>query len=121
MESFRIEVGHVHGVQPGNIVGAIANEAGLDGKHIGHIDIREDHSFVDLPEGMPKEIFRSLKKVRVRGTELRITHVDSKPPRAEREGGARRRSSAPPRESRFAGGAGKRNDARRPAHAKKRH
>jgi len=119
MESFRIEVGHVHGVQPGNIVGAIANEAGLDGKHIGHIDIREDHSFVDLPEGMPKEIFRSLKKVRVRGTELRITHVDSKPPRQEREGSAARRRPAdgPHRESRFAGGPRKRPDARRSAHA----
>jgi ATP-dependent RNA helicase DeaD len=86
METFRIEVGHSHGVLPGNIVGAIANEAGLDGKFIGHIDIREDHSFVDLPEGMPKEIFRELKKVRVRGTELRITRVDAKPPRPETEG-----------------------------------
>jgi ATP-dependent RNA helicase DeaD len=71
-ETFRIEVGHVHGVKPGNIVGAIANEAGLEGRHIGHVDIREDHSFVDLPEGMPKEIFRSLKKVRVVGRELQI-------------------------------------------------
>ncbi len=95
METFRIEVGHTHGVLPGNIVGAIANEAGLDGKFIGHIDIREDHSFVDLPEGMPKEIFRELKKVRVRGVELRITHVDSKPPRAETEG--RRPPRARPR------------------------
>ena len=86
METFRIEVGHTHGVLPGNIVGAIANEAGLDGKHIGHIDIREDHSFVDLPEGMPKEIFHELKKVRIRGTELRIARVDSKPPRPERDG-----------------------------------
>jgi ATP-dependent RNA helicase DeaD len=91
METFRIEVGHAHGVLPGNIVGAIANEAGLDGKFIGHIDIREDHSFVDLPEGMPKEIFRELKKVRVRGAELRITRVDSKPPRPESEGHPSRR------------------------------
>jgi ATP-dependent RNA helicase DeaD len=91
METFRIEVGHAHGVLPGNIVGAIANEAGLDGKFIGHIDIREDHSFVDLPEGMPKEIFRELKKVRVRGAELRITRVDSKPPRPETEGHHTRR------------------------------
>jgi len=91
MESFRIEVGHAHGVQPGNIVGAIANEAGLEGRHIGHIDIREDHSFVDLPVGMPQEIFRSLKKVRVRGAELRISRVGSKPPRPERASqGARR-------------------------------
>jgi ATP-dependent RNA helicase DeaD len=86
METFRIEVGHVHGVLPGNIVGAIANEAGLDGKHIGYIDIREDHSFVDLPEGMPREIFRELKKVKVRGAELRITRVESRPPRPERSG-----------------------------------
>jgi ATP-dependent RNA helicase DeaD len=70
-------------VLPGNIVGALANEAGLEGRHIGRIDIRDDHSFVDLPEGMPKEIFRSLKKVKVRGVELRISRVDSKPPRPE--------------------------------------
>ena len=39
--TYRINVGHAHGVLPGNIVGAIANEAGIDGKRIGHIDIRE--------------------------------------------------------------------------------
>ncbi len=85
-ETFRIEVGHVHGVKPGNIVGAIANEAGLEGRHIGHVDIHEDHSFVDLPEGMPKEIFRSLKKVRVVGRELQIAHASRKthrPPEQE--------------------------------------
>ncbi len=81
-ETFRVEVGHVHGVKPGNIVGAIANEAGLEGRHIGHVDIRNDHSFIDLPEGMPREIFRSLKKVRVAGQLLRITRVDGKPQRA---------------------------------------
>ncbi|MCU7857433.1 MAG: DEAD/DEAH box helicase, partial [Candidatus Thiodiazotropha sp. (ex Lucinoma borealis)] len=51
MERFRIEVGHEHEVKPGNIVGAIANEAGLDAQHIGHIDIRTDFSLVDLPAG----------------------------------------------------------------------
>jgi ATP-dependent RNA helicase DeaD len=95
MESFRIEVGHTHGVQPGNIVGAIANEAGLEGRHIGHIDIRDDHSFVDLPEGMPTEIFRSLKKVRVRGAELRISRVESKPSRPEHAPRGARRSEHP--------------------------
>jgi ATP-dependent RNA helicase DeaD len=99
METFRIEVGHAHGVLPGNIVGAIANEAGLDGKHIGYIDIREDHSFVDLPEGMPREIFRELKKVKVRGAELRITRVDSRPPRPERTGHRPREERAPGTES----------------------
>ena len=122
MESYRIEVGHVHGVQPGNIVGAIANEAGLDGKHIGHIDIRDDHSFVDLPEGMPKEIFRSLKKVRVCGAELRISRVDSKPPRPERSADATRRPHpGADRKPRFSPDSRKRSDARRPTHGQKRH
>ena len=85
-ETFRIEVGHVHGVKPGNIVGAIANEAGLEGRHIGHVDIHEDHSFVDLPEGMPKEIFRSLKKVRVVGRELQIALARRSSGRAAGEG-----------------------------------
>ncbi len=80
-ETFRLEVGHAHGVKPGNIVGAIANEAGLEGKHIGHVDIRDDHTFIDLPEGMPRDIFRSLQKVRVVGQELRISRVDGKPSR----------------------------------------
>ncbi|RYZ71761.1 MAG: DEAD/DEAH box helicase, partial [Lysobacteraceae bacterium] len=53
MESFRIEVGHAHGVKPANIVGAIANEAGLDSKYIGRIDIQDDYTVLDLPEGMP--------------------------------------------------------------------
>jgi ATP-dependent RNA helicase DeaD len=84
LETYRIEIGHAHGVQPGNIVGAIANEADLDGRHIGHIDIHDDHSFVDLPEGMPEETFDKLQTVRVRGVELRISRVESKPGRSEK-------------------------------------
>ena len=41
-ERYRIEVGHEHDVKPGNIVGAIANEAGLAGEHIGHISIEQE-------------------------------------------------------------------------------
>ncbi|MGA2776134.1 MAG: DEAD/DEAH box helicase [Steroidobacteraceae bacterium] len=84
METFRLEVGSVHGIKPGNIVGAIANEAGIEGVHIGRVDIREDHSFVDLPEGMPTPIFKGLQKVRVAGRELRISRVAEKPPKPPR-------------------------------------
>ncbi|HQX65877.1 MAG TPA: DEAD/DEAH box helicase, partial [Dokdonella sp.] len=73
METFRVEVGHMHGVKPGNIVGAIANEAELDSKHIGRITIHEDHSLVDLPVGMPSEILQLLKKSWVAGQRLRIS------------------------------------------------
>ncbi|TWI01004.1 ATP-dependent RNA helicase CsdA [Luteimonas cucumeris] len=72
METFRIEVGHAHGVKPGNIVGAIANEAELDAKFIGRIDIHDDYSVLDLPEGMPRDLLMMLKKVRVAGQPLRI-------------------------------------------------
>jgi len=75
MERYRIEVGHTHGVKPGNIVGAIANEAGLESRYIGRIDIQEDYSTVDLPEGMPKDIFKMLKKVWVSGQQLRISRT----------------------------------------------
>jgi ATP-dependent RNA helicase DeaD len=85
METFRIEVGSVHGIKPGNIVGAIANEAGIEGVHIGRVDIREDHSFVDLPDGMPKQIFKDLQKARVVGRELRISRVSEKPPKPPRD------------------------------------
>ncbi|HUP91147.1 MAG TPA: DEAD/DEAH box helicase [Solimonas sp.] len=75
METYRVEVGHQHGVKPGNIVGAIANEAGLDGEHIGRIDIYDGYSLVDLPTGMPKDVFQDLRKARVAGQKLLISKV----------------------------------------------
>jgi hypothetical protein len=77
-QTYRLEVGHAQGVLPGNIVGAIANEAGIEGRHIGHIDIRDDHSYVDLPT-LPDETVASLQNVKVRGEAIRIRRVDSKP------------------------------------------
>ena len=74
MQRYRIEVGHNHEVKPGNIVGAIANEAGIDSEYIGRIDIRDDYSLVDLPEDMPKALFKSLKYVWVSGQQLQISH-----------------------------------------------
>lgn len=75
-------------MKPGNIVGAIANEAELDSEYIGRIEIYADHSTIDMPEGMPKELFKHLKKVRVAGQRLDISRLskagnifdDGKPP-----------------------------------------
>ena len=83
MQRFRIEVGHDHKVKPGNIVGAIANEADIDSKYIGRINIFDDHSLVDLPEGMPKELMKSLKKARVMGQALNITALEKGKPRKQ--------------------------------------
>jgi ATP-dependent RNA helicase DeaD len=85
MQTYRIEVGHQHGVKPANIVGAIANEAEMESRHIGRIEIFDDHSLVDLPEGMPKEIYRKLQKVWVAGQQLRLSKVERRgiaPPQA---------------------------------------
>lgn len=79
MEAFRIEVGHDHGVKPANIVGAIANEAGLEAKYIGRIEIFEKHSLLDLPAGMPDEVFAQLKNVSIAGNPLRISHSGLRP------------------------------------------
>mgnify|MGYP000701545673 FL=1 len=73
MQRYRIEVGHDHEVKPGNIVGAIANEADIESKYIGRISIYDDHSTIDLPEGMPKELLYTLKKVWVSGQQLKIS------------------------------------------------
>ncbi len=75
MERFRIEVGHQHDVKPANIVGAIVNGAGLDVEHIGHIDIRSKFSLVDLPKGMPNEVFQDLRKAWVCGQRLNISRL----------------------------------------------
>jgi len=77
METFRVEVGHVHGAKPGNLVGAIANEAGLESRHIGRIDIRGDHSLIDLPVGMPDELMQHLKQVWVAGQRLKIARASA--------------------------------------------
>ncbi len=73
MLRYRIEVGNNHDVRPGNIVGAIANEAGIDSQYIGRISIFDSYSTVDLPDGMPKEVFSDLKKVWVSGQKLNIS------------------------------------------------
>ncbi|MEZ5658818.1 MAG: DEAD/DEAH box helicase [Burkholderiaceae bacterium] len=84
MERYRIDVGHEHGVRPANIVGAIANEAGLDSSFIGRIDIHDDHSLVDLPVGMPKAVFHQLRKAWVCQRKLNLTRVDTSAMAAER-------------------------------------
>jgi len=91
MLRYRIAVGRKHEARPGDIVGAIANEAGLDSKHIGQIKLYDEFSIIDLPEGMPKEIFKSLRGVYVRGQKLNISvlkdgdNYEGRPRKNERE------------------------------------
>lgn len=78
MVMYRLDVGKEHGAQPRHIVGAIANEAGVESQYIQNIDISNSHTTVDLPEGMPKEIENHLKKVRVMGQQLSLRKLSDK-------------------------------------------
>lgn len=82
MKRYMVDVGRFHGVKPGQIVGAIANEGGLESKYIGHIDIYGSYSTVDLPE-IPSEIMSVLRNARVCGRKLDIKIFDLE--RAEKE------------------------------------
>ena len=75
MQTYRIEVGKADTVTPANIVGAIANEAGMEAKYIGRIDIFDHHSTLDLPVGMPPELLSQLKGVWVAGKQIKISPV----------------------------------------------
>ena len=70
--NYRVEVGARHGVKAGNLVGAIANEAGLQAHLIGRIEILPEHSLVELPPGLPARVLQHLQTVRVAGRPLRI-------------------------------------------------
>jgi ATP-dependent RNA helicase DeaD len=80
MRAYRIEVGTKHEATPSNIVGAIANESGLEARYIGRIEIFEDHTVLEMPDGMPDEIFKHLGKVWVGGQQLKISKADAMPP-----------------------------------------
>ena len=77
MQTYRVEVGRTHGVEVKNIVGAIANEAGIDSKDIGRISLQDDYSTIDLPEGMPKDLFQQLRKVWVCNKQLEMSIVNN--------------------------------------------
>ncbi|QDX80732.1 ATP-dependent RNA helicase [Denitratisoma sp. DHT3] len=88
---YRIEVGRDHGVTPKNIVGAIANEAGIESRYIGQINLFDSFSTVELPDSLSAELLGLLRRVRVQGRQLEIApdHGDqptSRSPRGPRGG-----------------------------------
>ena len=67
MSTYRIEVGRRQKVEPRQIVGALANEGGLRSSDFGHIDIRPDHSLVELPSDLSPDVWKRLRKTRISG------------------------------------------------------
>jgi ATP-dependent RNA helicase DeaD len=106
MVRYRIDVGQSQGATPKHIVGAIANEAGIESRFIGRIDIYDDFSTVDLPSGMPKDLLQHLKKVRLGKFRFNLSALgedareERRPPapRAPREASQPARADTRPRD-----------------------
>ena len=73
MTRIYIDVGRDDGVRPADIVGAIANEAGVPGRAVGAIDLYERFSFVEVPEGMAERVIKALKRTTLRGRKIAPT------------------------------------------------
>ncbi|GAA6145922.1 DEAD/DEAH box helicase [Thalassolituus maritimus] len=92
MVRYMVAVGYDDGLRPGNLVGAVANEADLESRYIGHIEILESYSIVDLPAGMPPETMKTLRNARVCGRALEIKEFKGEAGVPERKpGGSKRR------------------------------
>ena len=93
VETYRIDVGHNDSVSPREIVGAIANEAGIPGKNIGNIRIFNEYTTVELPVGVSKSALAILKKTRVRSRPLNIERSNETSAHAASPPAARRKPS----------------------------
>jgi ATP-dependent RNA helicase DeaD len=91
MRSFTIDVGRSHGVMPKDIVGAIANEGGIGARQIGAIKLFDTYSTVELPAGLPNEVFQALGRTWIRGQRINLQPSEG--------GGPRKPPSAPPKRS----------------------
>ncbi len=80
---YRIEVGRNQGVSPKEIVGAIANEGGIEGRYIGQINLFDDYSTVELPSRLPPELLAVLKRTRIRQFHLGIRPLSADEAAAE--------------------------------------
>ncbi len=94
MVTFRLEVGKDHGVEAKHIVGAIANEAGVESAFIRNLKIEGDYSTVELPDGMPKAIAKHLHKTWVQGQQLKLRQLTPKDRSSNSDSSSREDSSA---------------------------
>ena len=102
MERYYLGVGKMDNVSPRDIVGAIANEADIESKYIGHIKLFDKFSTVDLPEAMPEEVLQILRRMTIKNRPSKIRLMTSEPPARKSFGGRKpfRGDDQPPRRTR---------------------
>ncbi len=94
MSRYRLAVGKRDGIHVGAIVGVVANEGGIDGDRIGPIRVFQSYSTIDLPEGMPADVYETLRTAKMKGRALNIS------PARESDGGSGYRSGGNKRKRR---------------------
>jgi ATP-dependent RNA helicase DeaD len=67
-----ITLGKKDKVGPKDLLGAIAGESGIPGNAIGHIDIYDKFSFVEIPEDLAQHVMKKMKKAQIRGQKFNI-------------------------------------------------
>jgi len=108
MERYYLGVGRMDNVSPRDIVGAIANEANLESRYIGHIKLFDKFSTVDLPENMPEDVMGILRRMTIKNRPSKIRLMTDEPPPRREGGGAGRSEGGRKRD--FGGRAEQRRD-----------
>ena len=72
---YRLDVGNAHGISAEEILAVLIEESGVDKRRIGKLDIREHFTLVDLPDGMPADIFQLLSEATVNGRRFNIKRI----------------------------------------------
>jgi ATP-dependent RNA helicase DeaD len=67
-----VGAGRRAGIRPGDLVGAITGEAGIDSRDIGAIEISDGFSLVEVPESRAADIIAALKATKLRGAKVTV-------------------------------------------------
>ncbi|WP_454978376.1 DEAD/DEAH box helicase [Corynebacterium propinquum] len=93
-QPYRLAVGKRQHVRPGSIVGALANEGGLNSKDFGRINIGADHTIVELPKNLDPAVLDRLSDTRISGELIKIRKDHGAPNRGGFQGGGRQNRGA---------------------------
>jgi ATP-dependent RNA helicase DeaD len=67
-----VGAGRREGIRPGDLVGAITGEAGIESHEIGAIEISDGFSLVEVPEARAQDIIAALRATKLRGQKVTV-------------------------------------------------
>jgi ATP-dependent RNA helicase DeaD len=81
-----IGAGRLNGLQPGDVVGAIAGESGIEGRRVGTIDIADKYTVVELPDAVLDRVVAALKRSGVKGRKVTVRRFVEPVKKGEKKG-----------------------------------